>query len=138
MERPIPLKHVTLVRMENKIIGKQQEVLIGAEGLSEVFQGARTHGVSGIRKEVRDRIQMDGFPREFGQKGGCWRLDQNDLAVKRTEPMKSLQSLVSELQISFVLYRNESVASICLQWQTTVRINESPPLRMLHVFKITL
>lgn len=65
MERPIPLKHVTLVRMENKIVEKQQEVLIGTECLSEVSQGARIHGVNGIRKEVRERIQTDGFPREF-------------------------------------------------------------------------
>lgn len=45
---------------------KIQEVLIGGEGLAEGFQGARTHGVNGIRKEVCERIQMDGFPRECG------------------------------------------------------------------------
>lgn len=56
--------------MENKTVGilsvKIQEVLIGGEGLTEGFQGARTHGVNGIRKEVCERIQMDGFPRECG------------------------------------------------------------------------
>ena len=70
LERPIPLKNVRLVRMENKTIGKLsmriQEVLIGAEGLTEGFQGAGTRGVYGIRKEVSERIQMDGFPRECG------------------------------------------------------------------------
>lgn len=55
--------------MENQTVGRLsmriEEVLIGGESLTETYQGART-GVSGIRKEVSERIQMDGFPRECG------------------------------------------------------------------------
>ena len=40
--------------------------MIGGEGLTEGYEGARTRGVTGSRKEVSERIQMDGFPRECG------------------------------------------------------------------------
>lgn len=42
------------------------EALIGGEGLTKGYQGARTHGVKESRKGVSERIQMDGFPRECG------------------------------------------------------------------------
>lgn len=43
-----------------------QLVLIGGEGLTQGYMGARTHRVNGSRKGVSERIQMDGFPRECG------------------------------------------------------------------------
>lgn len=52
MERDVPLKHVKIVRLENKTIGKLsmriQGVLIGTEGLTEGHQGATTRGVNRI------------------------------------------------------------------------------------------
>lgn len=56
--------------MENKTIGiplmRFREVLTGGEGLTKGYQGARTHRANESRKEVSERIQMDGFPRECG------------------------------------------------------------------------
>lgn len=72
LERPVSLKYVKAKRMENKIIGKPstrlQEALIEIEGLTEGNRGAATRGVSGIRKAVKEKIHMDGFPRECGRK----------------------------------------------------------------------
>lgn len=39
---------------------------MGSRPHQGVHQGARTYRVNGSRKEVSEKIQMDGFPRECG------------------------------------------------------------------------